>query len=66
MHQPVLVKEVLENLLTEKSEILFDATVGTGGHAEAITAKLKGKAKLICIDRDEDALRIAKRRLARH
>ncbi len=66
MHQPVLVKEVLENLLTEKSEILFDATVGTGGHAEAIVAKLKGKAKLICIDRDEDALRIAKRRLARH
>ena len=66
MHQPVLVKEVLENLLSDKSEILIDATVGTGGHSETILTKLKGKAKLICIDRDEDALKIAKRRLARH
>ncbi len=66
MHQPVLVKEVLNNLLSEKSEILIDATVGTGGHAEAILTKLKGKAKLICIDRDENALKIAKRRLVRH
>jgi len=66
MHQPVLVKEVLNNLLSEKSKILIDATVGTGGHAEAILTKLKGKAKLICIDRDENALKIAKRRLARH
>jgi 16S rRNA (cytosine1402-N4)-methyltransferase len=66
MHQPVLVKEVLENLLFEKSIILVDATVGTGGHAEAILTKLKGKARLICIDRDESALKIAKRRLTRH
>lgn len=66
MHQPVLVKEVLNNLLTEKSEILIDATVGTGGHAEAILTKLTGKAKLICIDRDENALRIAKKRLVWH
>lgn len=66
MHQPVLVKEVLNNLLSEKSEILIDATVGTGGHAEAILTKLKGKAKLICIDRDENALKIAETRLARY
>ena len=66
MHQPVLVKEVLENLLSEKSKILVDATVGTGGHAEAILTKLKGEAKLICIDRDENVLKMAKRRLARH
>jgi 16S rRNA (cytosine1402-N4)-methyltransferase len=66
MHQPVLVKEVLNNLLSEKSKILIDATVGTGGHAEAILTKLKEKSKLICIDRDENALKIAKRRLVRH
>ncbi len=62
MHVPVLVKEVLENLLSEKSELLVDATVGAGGHSEAILAK--SKVRLICIDRDEDALRIAERRLA--
>ena len=66
MHQPVLVKEVLEALAPEKCDVIVDATVGTGGHAEAILAKLKGKAKLICIDRDRNALRIAKRRLAKH
>jgi 16S rRNA (cytosine1402-N4)-methyltransferase len=64
MHRPVLEKEVLENLLIEESGIIVDATVGTGGHTEAIITKLKGK--LICIDRDENALKIAKRRLARH
>ena len=66
MHQPVMVKEVLEGLAPEKCDVIVDATVGTGGHAEAILAKLKGEAKLICIDRDRDALRIAKKRLARH
>jgi 16S rRNA (cytosine1402-N4)-methyltransferase len=66
MHQPVLVKEVVENLLTEHSEIIFDATVGTGGHAEAILEKLKGKGKLIGIDRDQSALKIAEKRLARY
>jgi 16S rRNA (cytosine1402-N4)-methyltransferase len=64
MHQPVLVKEVEENLLTEHSEIIFDATVGTGGHAEAILEKLKGK--LIGIDRDLSALKIAEKRLVRY
>jgi 16S rRNA (cytosine1402-N4)-methyltransferase len=66
MHQPVLVKEVMENLLTKHSEIIFDATVGTGGHAEAILEKLKGKGKLIGTDRDQSALEIAERRLARY
>jgi len=63
MHQPVLVKEVVENLLTEQSKIILDATVGAGGHAEAILSKFKGK--LICIDRDQSSLQIAERRLAR-
>ncbi len=66
MHQPVLVKEVLEGLEPEKRETIVDTTVGTGGHAEAIVSRLKGKARLICTDRDEDALRIAKTRLAKY
>jgi len=66
MHQPVLVKEVLNNLLTEDSEIIVDATVGSGGHAEVIATKLKKKDRLICIDRDENALKIAKKHLALH
>lgn len=64
MHRPVLVKEVLDNLVTERSDIIFDASVGTGGHAEAILSRLKRKGELICTDRDKDALSIARRRLA--
>ncbi len=64
LHQPVLVKEVLENLLLESPKVICDATVGTGGHAEAIVAKVKPSVRLICIDRDANALNIARRRLA--
>jgi 16S rRNA (cytosine1402-N4)-methyltransferase len=66
MHKPVMVKEVLEGLLTEKSEIIFDATAGMGGHSEAIVADSGFKGKLICSDRDEDALRISEERLSRY
>jgi 16S rRNA (cytosine1402-N4)-methyltransferase len=61
-----MVKEVLEALLIEKSEILFDATVGMGGHSEAIVTNSRYKGRLICADRDEDALRIAGERLSRY
>jgi 16S rRNA (cytosine1402-N4)-methyltransferase len=63
MHQPVLVKEVLQNLLPGRAKIIVDATVGTGGHAEAVLANSKAETKLVCIDRDEDALNVAKKRL---
>lgn len=66
MHKPVLLKEVLENLITSKSGIYFDATVGTGGHAEAIVSHLEPEGKLICIDRDESSLEIAKKRLDKY
>jgi len=66
MHNPVLVREVLVHLLTERSEIIFDATVGTGGHSEAILDHSAYRGKLICTDRDQDALTIARNRLAKH
>ncbi len=65
-HKPVLLRKVLENLLTSKSGIYFDATVGTGGHAEAIASQLEPPGRLICIDRDESLLEIAKKRLDKH
>lgn len=66
MHRPVLLKEVVDYLLTKDSEVIVDATVGTGGHAEAILTRLRGRGKLICIDRDQAALEIAQRRLTRY
>ena len=64
MHQPVLVKEVLDNLVTENSRIIVDATVGTGGHAQAILSRYP--VRLIGLDRDLNALQIARKRLARY
>jgi 16S rRNA (cytosine1402-N4)-methyltransferase len=66
MHQPVLLKEVSDALLPEKCRILVDATVGAGGHSQAILSRLKGEARLVCIDRDKEALKIAQTRLAGH
>jgi 16S rRNA (cytosine1402-N4)-methyltransferase len=66
MHKPVLAKEVLDHLLTPRSRIVFDATVGTGGHSEAIAAHPRYQGNLICSDRDRNALEIAESRLARY
>jgi 16S rRNA (cytosine1402-N4)-methyltransferase len=63
MHLPVLVKEVVDNLVTENSRIIVDATVGTGGHAEAILSRRL--VKLIGMDRDPSALQITQNRLSR-
>jgi 16S rRNA (cytosine1402-N4)-methyltransferase len=62
-HIPVLLNQVLEYLLVDPDGTYIDATVGGGGHSEGILKKLSSKGKLICIDRDEDALRYSKKRL---
>jgi 16S rRNA (cytosine1402-N4)-methyltransferase len=43
---------------------LVDATVGGGGHAEAIARRLAGEGELIAIDRDPEMLECAGKRLA--
>jgi 16S rRNA (cytosine1402-N4)-methyltransferase len=43
---------------------IVDATVGGGGHAEAIARRLAGEGELIAIDRDPEMLECAGKRLA--
>lgn len=63
-HQPVLVREVVRCLVTEPEGIYVDGTVGSGGHSEAIGGKIESKGRLICLDRDSEAIRISRGRLS--
>ncbi|MGZ4257471.1 MAG: 16S rRNA (cytosine(1402)-N(4))-methyltransferase RsmH [Gaiellaceae bacterium] len=51
-HVPVLAEEVREALAVRPGETVVDATFGAGGHAALLAAELRGKGKLIAIDRD--------------
>lgn len=62
-HVPVLVDEVLTYLDPRPGAVIVDATVGEGGHAEAILRRIAPEGRLIGLDRDEDALARAEDRL---
>jgi len=62
-HQPVMVKEVLEILEPKRGGIFVDCTTGEGGHSLALLQSLPPSSTLVCIDRDEEMLEIAKERL---
>jgi 16S rRNA (cytosine1402-N4)-methyltransferase len=51
-HVPVLAHEVRESLAVEPGQTVVDATFGAGGHAALLAADLRGRGKLIAIDRD--------------
>jgi 16S rRNA (cytosine1402-N4)-methyltransferase len=51
-HVPVLAEEVRELLAVRPGETVVDATFGAGGHAALLAADLKGRGKVIAIDRD--------------
>ena len=63
-HTPVMLQEVLEWLRIKPDGIYVDATLGAGGHSEAIGERLSS-GRLISLDRDEQALQIAQERLTR-
>jgi len=61
-HTPVLAEEALRWLRVEPGGTYVDATVGLGGHAVEIAARLTS-GRLIGLDRDAEALEIARGRL---
>jgi 16S rRNA (cytosine1402-N4)-methyltransferase len=60
----VLLEEAIKHLVHLPEGTYVDGTAGAGGHSEAISRKLAGKGRLICLDRDPDAVRLSRNRLA--
>ena len=62
-HEPVLVEEILRGFALRPGAVVVDATVGFGGHAEALLQAIGPDGRLIGVDRDQDALEQAAKRL---
>jgi len=61
-HLPVLADEVVEYLAPAEGRVVCDGTLGAGGHAGRV---LEAGARVVGLDRDPDALAVARERLAR-
>ncbi|RPI70516.1 MAG: 16S rRNA (cytosine(1402)-N(4))-methyltransferase, partial [Desulfobacteraceae bacterium] len=64
VHQPVMVQEVVQYLLTKPEGVYVDATLGGGGHSAALLKVLEGRGQIIGLDQDQEALAQAGRRLS--
>ena len=63
-HRPVLLRETIEFLAVQRGGLFVDCTVGLGGHSEAIL-QATSTSQVLGIDRDEEALELARKRLAK-
>ena len=62
-HKPVLLGESISGLNIKKNGIYVDGTLGGAGHSKAILDKLSNEGLLIGIDRDKEALEVARKKL---
>ena len=65
-HVSVLPRECMEGLRIRPDGIYVDATTGGGGHSLRIAEQLSEQGRLICFDRDREALAAAAVRLEEH
>jgi len=64
VHKSVLLDEVINNLNVSEGKVYIDATVGYGGHSEAILKKLNKKGFLFAFDQDDEAIEASNKRLS--
>ncbi|MGM9639346.1 MAG: 16S rRNA (cytosine(1402)-N(4))-methyltransferase RsmH [Butyricicoccaceae bacterium] len=62
-HVPVLPAECMDGLHIRPDGIYVDGTTGGGGHSSLIARQLSEAGRLVCIDRDDEALAAARQRL---
>jgi len=61
-HQPVMLQEILDTFKPIEDGLFVDATVGGGGHAQALLSQASGR-ELLAVDRDISAVDVAANRL---
>jgi 16S rRNA (cytosine1402-N4)-methyltransferase len=61
VHQPVLLREAVDALVTRRDGTYVDGTFGRGGHSRAILAELGEAGRLFAVDKDPDAIAAAGR-----
>ncbi len=52
MHRPICVAEILDRLAPQPGEVGLDATLGFGGHAQELLARLAPGGRLFAVDVD--------------
>ncbi len=66
-HIPVLLNESKEFICSDLLEgTIVDCTCGAGGHSKAFLENSNDNVNVICIDRDRDAIEIAKKNLSEY
>ena len=63
MHQPVMLDEVVSSLNLKPGHVVLDATIGGGGHAGEILKRIMPGGRLIGLDADDEAIKIASENL---
>mgnify|MGYP002621251154 CR=1 FL=1 len=62
-HEPVLLAEAVEVLISDPNGVYIDGTLGGGGHSTEILKALNPTGIVFGIDQDDDALRTATSRI---
>lgn len=66
VHKSILFNECMEALSPERGGVYVDCTAGGGGHSLGIAERLPEGGRLICLDRDDDALEACRKRLKQY
>src|SRR5690606_19473567 len=65
-HVPVLADEVMAALALQPGDVVLDATLGLGGHAQLLLRAIGPTGTLLGIERTEEGLNAARKNLARY
>ena len=64
-HVPVLLDECMSALAVREGGVYVDCTAGGGGHSSEIARRMGKTGRLICLDRDDEAIAACRERLAK-